>query len=225
MSYFIQEPWHNSPYAERVTASQVDSDGINQLPADGNMYLFVQTRHGQTGIAFGGPITKMLALPVTAETEWFGVRFQLGAFLPHLPPGQLLDNAIFLPLAPSKSFWLHGAAWELPNHNNVDVFVERLVREELLIRDPVVDAALQGAPPDTSLRSVQRRFLYATGLTQSYVRRIERARAALDLLQQGTSILDTVDGAGYFDQAHLTRSLKHFIGVTPAQIAREAQPA
>jgi methylphosphotriester-DNA--protein-cysteine methyltransferase len=39
-------------------------------------------------------------------------------------------------------------------------------------------------------------------------------------LKQGVSILDTVHEAGYFDQAHLTRSLKYLIGQTPAKIAR-----
>jgi hypothetical protein len=39
-------------------------------------------------------------------------------------------------------------------------------------------------------------------------------------LTQGVSILDTVHEAGYFDQAHLTRSLRHFIGQTPARIIR-----
>ena len=43
---------------------------------------------------------------------------------------------------------------------------------------------------------------------------------ATNLLTQGISILDTVHEAGYFDQAHLTRSLKHFIGQTPARIIR-----
>jgi hypothetical protein len=34
------------------------------------------------------------------------------------------------------------------------------------------------------------------------------------------SILDTVHQAGYFDQAHLTRSLAYRIGQTPAEIIR-----
>jgi methylphosphotriester-DNA--protein-cysteine methyltransferase len=55
-------------------------------------------------------------------------------------------------------------------------------------------------------------------LTHGAVRRIERARYATNLLQEGVPILDTVHEAGYFDQPHLTRSLKHFIGQTPAQI-------
>lgn len=51
------------------------------------------------------------------------------------------------------------------------------------------------------------------------MRQIERARYATTLLQQGLSIPDVVYDAGYFDQPHLTRSLKRYIGQTPAQLA------
>jgi len=47
---------------------------------------------------------------------------------------------------------------------------------------------------------------------------MNRAHKAVELLQQGVSILDTVYEAGYYDQPHLTRSLKQFIGKTPSQI-------
>jgi methylphosphotriester-DNA--protein-cysteine methyltransferase len=57
-------------------------------------------------------------------------------------------------------------------------------------------------------------------MTYSSYRQIERARYATNLLKQGVSVLDTVHLAGYFDQAHLTRSLKHLIGETPVEIIR-----
>ncbi|MCB0139261.1 MAG: AraC family transcriptional regulator, partial [Caldilineaceae bacterium] len=34
----------------------------------------------------------------------------------------------------------------------------------------------------------------------------------------GVSILDAVDEAGYYDQPHLTRALRQWVGYTPAQI-------
>jgi methylphosphotriester-DNA--protein-cysteine methyltransferase len=92
------------------------------------------------------------------------------------------------------------------------------VRDGLLVREPVVQAALQGQLKDQSLRTAQRHFLRTTGLTHSAVRQIERARYATTPLQQGLSIPDVVYEAGYFDQPHLTRSLKYFIGQTPAQL-------
>ncbi|HEY7188109.1 MAG TPA: helix-turn-helix domain-containing protein [Vicinamibacterales bacterium] len=49
----------------------------------------------------------------------------------------------------------------------------------------------------------------------------ERAgRRAARLLRAGVPIVDVVHGAGYFDQAHLTRAFKHLIGQTPADVAR-----
>jgi methylphosphotriester-DNA--protein-cysteine methyltransferase len=65
--------------------------------------------------------------------------------------------------------------------------------------------------------------LQATGLTLATIRQIKRARLAVTLLEQGVSILDAVNHAGYADQPHLTRSLKRYIGQTPAQIVRMSQ--
>ena len=144
--------------------------------------------------------------------------------MPHLPLKTLLDRQdATLPEASSNSFWLHGSAWELPTFENADVFVERLIRQGILVRDPVVEAAMQGHTPDMSIRSVQYRFVQATGLTHKTIQQIERARFAVSLLEQGTPISDTSFELGYFDQAHLTNSLKRFVGRTPAQIAPKSK--
>jgi hypothetical protein len=137
--------------------------------------------------------------------------------MPHLPVSDLVDGDIDLPDASGKSFWLNGSARQFPNYENADTFVDRLVRESLLDCDPIIEPVLRGEPQDLSPRSIQRRFLQATGLTQGAIRKIERARHATMLLQQGVSILHTVERAGYSDQAHLTRALKPLIGKTPAQ--------
>jgi AraC-like DNA-binding protein len=67
---------------------------------------------------------------------------------------------------------------------------------------------------------VQRRFVRATGLPLAVIRQIERARYATTLLQGGVPILETAARAGYADQAHLTRALRHYIGQTPARLLR-----
>ena len=94
------------------------------------------------------------------------------------------------------------------------------MRNGLILADPTIDATLREQPLKLTTRSAQRRFLQATGLTRGAIRQIERARHATHLLNQGASILDAVYEAGYYDQAHLTRSLKRLIGQTPAQISR-----
>jgi AraC-like DNA-binding protein len=79
---------------------------------------------------------------------------------------------------------------------------------------------LQGQPSDIAPRTIRHRFLRTTGLTQNHIHQIERAQQAARLLEQGFSILDTVYEIGYFDQPHLTRSLKRWVGHTPGEIIR-----
>jgi AraC-like DNA-binding protein len=77
---------------------------------------------------------------------------------------------------------------------------------------------------DLSPRARQYRFRRATGPTRKAVQQIQRAWQATALLGQGTPILDTAYRLGYFDQSHLTNSLRHYMGQTPAQISQALQP-
>jgi hypothetical protein len=164
----------------------------------------------------------VVSVPEGAELLW--IKLKLGAFMPHLPARHMLDTETTLPGAASNSFWLHGSAWQFPDYENVDTFVSQLAAEEVLVHDPLVIDALQDPPPELSARTIRHRFLRATGLTQGQIRQFERAQRASELLQLGTSILDTVFDAGYSDQPHLTRSLKRWIGHTPAQLSRPTTP-
>jgi hypothetical protein len=142
-----------------------------------------------------------------------------------LTTSQLLNGRdLHLPTNRDGRFWLEGEAWEIPGYENAEVFVTRLAKRGLITFEPVVEAAIEGAPQFVSRRSVQRHFLRATGITYAQFRKIERARHAVELLRNGMAILDVVHNAGYFDQPHLTRSLTHLIGQTPTTILRnEAQ--
>jgi hypothetical protein len=156
---------------------------------DGKLCLYVR-----------GPETQAMPLEITTDEAYVGIRFKLGSYIPHLPTVNRVDGHVVLPDATSQSFWLHGSAWEFPNYDNAEAFVDRLVRDGLLVREPVVDAALQGHLTGLALRTVQRRFLRATGLTLGSILQIERARHAMMLLQHGVPILNTVVQAGYTDQ-------------------------
>src|SRR5262249_38602913 len=61
-------------------------------------------------------------------------------------------------------------------------------------------------------------FLACDGNNPLHFASNRTGEVATNMLRQGGSILDTVHEAGYFDQAHLTRSLKYLIGQTPAEI-------
>lgn len=226
MTIIYEERSSDSPYIETVTRGWTVSDGSTIRPAEISWHMvFVRdASRGRAHPLLVGPLTTagVVAWGEGAEILW--IRFKVGTFMPHLLARDLLDVETHLPEAAGQSFWLKGSAWQFPDYDNVEMFINRLVREEILLSDPIVNAALQDQLPEISLRTVRHRFLRATGLTQNHIRQFERAQRAEALLKQGTSILDTVYQLGYFDQPHLTRSLKQFIGYTPAQIVRMRNP-
>ena len=219
MTFLFENRASDSPFVGTIWQARSERPG-SSLSLSATHWEMVVTRYeGQTTFTVRGPETRATPLPYRwVGAEWLGIEFKVGTFMPHLPPRIVRDRKdANLPEASSKSFWLYGSAWEFPTFENADTFVERMVREGLLVRDSVVDAVLQGEHPALTPRSIQYRFLQATGVSYKTIQQIERAHHAASLLAKGVSILDTVYDAGYADQAHLTRSLKRFLGKTPAQ--------
>ena len=226
MIFSFEERASDSPFVERIWRARSERTGDFLSVAASWWEMVVSKYQGELTITVRGPETKATPLQVTqVGGEFFGIIFKHGAFMPQFPIGALVDGDLNLPDASTKAFWLKGSAWQFPNYENADTFVQRLVREELLICDPVLEPVLLGEPQELSPRSIQRRFIQTTGLTQGSIRKIQRARRATLLLQQGLSILDTVEQTGYSDQAHLTRALKSLTGKTPAQILNKPEPA
>ena len=224
MSLISEQRLSDSPYIESVTRGWTMSEGTTIRPAEIHWHMVFVKHLGGTLPLVVGPLTSSGTASWGEGGEILWIKFKLGVFMPHLPTKNYLDGEQTLPDASSERFWWKGAARQFPNYENVETFIERLVREDDLVHDPVVDAALQDQPVEMSARTVRHRFLQATGQTQSHIRQYERAIKAASLLRHGVSILDTVFEAGYFDQPHLTRSLKQFVGHTPAQIIRGSQP-
>ena len=225
MLFRSEERLSDSPFVDRIWCAQTERTGDFLSIAASQWEMVVSKYQGETAITVRGPETKVTPMHVNlVGGEFFGIIFKYGVFMPRFPISSLVDGDLDLPDASSKSCWLNGSAWQFPTYENADTFVERLLWEELLVCDPIIQSVLRGEPQELSPRSVQRRFVQATGLTQGSIRKIQRARRATILLQQGVSILDTVERAGYSDQAHLTRALKHLIGKTPAQIINTSEP-
>lgn len=216
--------YSDSPFVEQIGHICAEREYVPLCPADGHWNMLFVRYHGETSLSVWGPMTKAETMPYAEGAEFLYITFTLGTFMPQMPVGNLLDKGSFLPHASSTSFWLDDASWQFPDYEHADTFVDRLVRKGLLVHEPAVDAALQAQPQAASFRSIQRRFLRATGLSLRSLRSIERARYAAALLQRGVSLLDTVEEAGYFDQPHLSKALKRFTGQTPTQIARMGNP-
>jgi hypothetical protein len=227
MSLSFEERLSDSPYVEKVTQGWTAGEGSTIRPAEVSWHMVLAKHSGGTQLMIVGPLGSSGLAYWGGGAQILWIKFKLGTFMPHLPGRDILDSETPLPEASSRSFWLKGSAWHFPDYENADTFVEQLVQDEVLAYDPLVSAVLQGHPhglPPISPRTIRHHFLRATGLTHGHIVQFQRAQKAVQLLREKGSILDTVHKAGYFDQPHLTRSLKQFIGYTPAQIIRMSQP-
>jgi hypothetical protein len=221
MSFVVEARPSDSPFVETVMQGHTAGSGTAIRPAECSWHMVLVNLNGAVQFRVVGPLTAAGELPYIEGVELLWIKLKLGTFMPHLPTTDFRDSEAVLPDAASSSFWLKGSAWPYPTYENADTFVTRLVREEILTVDPVVTAVLQGRLPadEVASRTLRYRFARATGLSQKHIQQVERAQRAAALLRHGVSILDAVHELGYYDQPHLTRSLKRWIGHSPAQIA------
>ncbi|HYK10607.1 MAG TPA: helix-turn-helix domain-containing protein [Gemmatimonadales bacterium] len=224
MLFSLTERLSELSCVERVWIAHSRRAGEFLSIASANCELVVSRFRHQTALTLRGPETRMTTADCPLEGEWIGIRFKVGTFFHRFPPAALSDRRdVTAADASARSFWLDGSAWEYPTFENADTFVGRLLRKGILVRDRIVGGVVRGELDGVSMRSVQRAFRRATGITQAAFRTIERARYATSLLREGAAIADVVHRAGYFDQPHLTRSLKYLIGQTPGEIVRRTR--
>jgi AraC-like DNA-binding protein len=225
MNSTYQERLSDSSYVDRIGQFRAETDFSRNCHADILWNILLVKYQDKTSFSVWGPMKEAGLMNYPEGAEFLFIVFKLGTFMPRLPINQLVSagSGVILPDATSQSFWLDSSAWQYPDFDNADTFVDRLVRGGLLMYEPVVESILDERPKTMPSRTARHRFLRATGLTKSYIHQVERAKHAVTLLEQGVSILDTVYQTGYADQAHLTRSFKRLIGQSPAQIAHRAK--
>jgi AraC-like DNA-binding protein len=94
--------------------------------------------------------------------------------------------------------------------------LERL-REGLAIKDV-------GAELGLSPHLFRKLFLTNVGLTPKHYLRIERFRAALNLLSPDASLSDVAFDAQFADQPHMTREIEQFASTTPGRLKASRRP-
>ncbi|WP_243723005.1 helix-turn-helix domain-containing protein [Actinomadura sp. 7K507] len=175
---------------------------------------------GRAYTSITGPETRTGTAPVPEGANFTGIEFAVGTSLRVVPTPALVDAGVELPDTTRRTFRLDGARWETPGPDDAEALVERLVRAGIVVGDPLVAEVLRGHRPDVSGRTVERRFRAATGLTRGAIRQIERARTAAGLLAAGDPAAAVVAKLAYFDEPHLARALRSYVGRTVGQLRK-----
>jgi len=87
-------------------------------------------------------------------------------------------------------------------------FLDRHLDQQVRLKD-IADAA--GLPPFRLFRAFER----GTGMSPHRYQRQARVRFAAGLIRLGHPLSDAASAAGFADQAHMTRSFRSTLGVTP----------
>ncbi len=127
-----------SPFIERVWRSRSSDVARMTAIATPRWSLVFWEQSGRMHGAVQGPESVAGCAPVPEEATFFGIDFVLGATMPRLPVGRLVGGHAEIPDVTRTSFWLDGATWHLPGYDYAEAFVGRLVREAVVVRDPLV---------------------------------------------------------------------------------------
>ena len=177
---------------------------------------------GRAYAGITGPDTRAGTAPVPEGATFTGIDFAVGTSLRAVSTRELVGGGVELPDTTRRTFRLDGSRLEIPGPDDAEALVERLVRDGIVVRDPLVAEVLRGHRPAVSTRTVERRFRAVTGLTRGTIQQIERARTAAGLLAAGEPAAGVVDKLGYFDESHLARTLRSYVGRTARQLREGA---
>ena len=206
----------DSPWIERVWRSRSTDTAVMTSVARIHWDLVFWTSRDGMQAGVQGPESRASLAPVPTDAEFVGIRMALGVTLADLRVPSVVDRFIGLP-ASERTVRLNDRRFRVPGYDEAEDFIDALINDQVLVTVPS-----QG-DGDVSDRTRQRRFLTAVGLPQRTVRQIERVSEAADRIRRGDPFSTVAAECGYFDQPHLARSLRRFIGRSATELIADAE--
>jgi hypothetical protein len=222
MDFVRQSRPVDSPLVESITLTQFTAAGQTLMQPDGCWDIAIMSLGAEPFVLRTGLTTRPDVVEHKAGDEILAISFRPNAFMPLMPGEVMRNEGVILDKFGRRDFWIGTEVREIPTLETADVFVERLVRDEIVQTNPIVASIVEGHPQAMSERTAQRHFLRTTGLTYKHFTLIQRAQKAISLLRAGQRAADVAFALGYADQAHMINSLRQIMGQTPGQIARDA---
>jgi len=149
-----------------------------------------------------------------------GIQLEVGTFVPLSSRTCLINTVNRYTCDIRDHFKYSGSAFEIPSYENVEQFIQKLVRQQVLHTDKVVTNTLAGVKVLISNRTIERHFKVTTGMSYKYIAQIIRAQKSAEALRSQQPIARVASDFGYADQSHMTRQIKHFLGHTPLQLSK-----
>ena len=209
----------DNPYIDRVWRSTALSDGTYLATPDSSWDLIAAIKaDGARMVFITGQATKAERLNYKAGEQSVVIQFAAGAYLPVFKGAPFTDSFVILQLPDDMHFELAGNIFPWPTFENAEELIDEMVRLGVLANDDIVDGVLRGTPKAASKRSIERHFKTTTGLSPKKMADIRRAQEAVRMLKSGKDPSTTAVDAGYYDQPHLSKSLKKLMDSLPSDV-------
>ena len=212
----------------------------------GEPYREVGNDAPQPRVLFAGQLTKPLWLESTGPCAVVSARFRPAAArafvgysmrrttdlrlaLDEVVPGLawgLAESLARLPAMEDRALTLARWVGDRVQHAAVrDDLAVRLAAERIEATGGEVDVAELVAASGLGRRQFERRFGEQVGIGPALLASVLRFRRVFDLIEHDSSRpwTDAALAAGYFDQSHLIRDFRRFVGCTPTEFQRASQ--
>ncbi len=228
------------PFVESVWTSGASQVGVVRTFPTGHASLVVSIpRDGSdASVLLSGPTTRPQEHPAPMDADVVGLRLHpwaLGAIAGPATP-EVRDRSVALADVLSASVdWPQRWAGRRPS-----VIVNEILSALRLLpetdRASVTRFAVHSitttnislsavaAHVGVGVRQLERIVAAESGLTPTQIRVARRLERAAELLAAGSRAAAVAYDAGFADQAHLTRSFRQLVGMTPAAFADAACP-
>ena len=222
MQHIQQSRPLDSPYVHSVSLMRFTAAGETLMQPDGLWDIAILKHGDDVHVLRTGLTTRSVVHQHDVDDEILVISFKPNTFMPLMPGEVMRDEGVLMEKFGRHNFWIGTDVREIPTLENADTFVERLVRDEIIVSNDIVASIVEGQPKAMSERTMQRHFLRTTGLTYKHFTLVQRAQKAMALLRMGRPAVDVALALGFADQAHMINSLKSIMGQTPGEIARAA---
>jgi hypothetical protein len=173
MAITYEEKLSQSPLVDFVFQTEDLTDGVYVASAHARWdIIFTKCPDGSKRVLLCGPSFKARQVPYSPGYKHVGICYKPWAIFAGVPITTMLNETRLLPMASLDTFIMQGKTWKMPTYENVDM----------------------------SLHSVQRHFAKTIGMSPRRVGRINSARTAVKLLQQGKTLSEVAYELDYADR-------------------------
>ena len=218
MSFTYEDKHPDSLYVDKIWHTYTTSDGVFTAGLDGNWDIIIFRMGDKVRVTVNGVGKHAVQVPYVAGVDSVGIALKPGVFLQDFKGKEIVNSQHTLSKGNVSYVEIGGYLFKIPDFESAEIFVDTLIEKGILLISPIVSSLNDRSTSGVSDRSLRRHTMNTTGLSPYFFHQIQRAQRATQLLQQGMPIARVAAETGYTDQAHMTKSVKALMGLTPAQI-------